>query len=132
MYRNRVPRAKPKLTRLEATAATGKMTFGTYTLRIMGPDDWIEVRPTVLAELKRFQIVKPVMTYRIKAPEPVPVPKNLENTSARIKVVMRGFNIVHAIPSTERRWRTLKSRVTRFLRSERYPHSSRNGEVILR
>src|SRR5262249_52973572 len=107
------------------------MTLGTYTLRMIEPDACIEVRPTVVAELRRFQIVKPVMTYSVKSLEPAPMPKNLENTRARINVVIKGFNIVHAIPRTDRRCRTFRSRVTRFLRSERYPQSSARLDVRL-
>ena len=95
----------------------------------MDPEVWMEVRPTALAELNRFQIVKPVSTYRVKAAEPAPMPKNVENTRARINVVMRGLNIVHAIPRNERRCRTFRSRMTRFLRSDRYSHSSEKGDA---
>src|SRR5262245_44056632 len=98
----------------------------------MDPDPWIDVRPVVVAELRRFQIVSPVMTYRVKPFEPAPIPKNVENTRARISVVIKGFNIVQAIPSTERRWRTFRSRMTRFLRRERYPQSSVRLDVRLR
>src|SRR5262249_39583524 len=118
-------------TRLDATAAKGKMTLGTYTLRMIEPDDWIEVRPTALAVLKRFQIVRPVMTYRVKLFEPAPIPKNLEKTRARIIVVIRGLNIVHAIPRTERRCRTFRSRMTRCRRRERYPQNSLTRAVRL-